>query len=62
MLGRGLDAPFYDHLCAGYDTAKCTSLAALFVRNETWRVPTLIRLRTMLMADDRSFREDLNLI
>ena len=44
-----------------YDEAKCKELAAEFVADGTWQVPTLIRLRTMAMPDDPAYANDPNL-
>jgi imidazolonepropionase-like amidohydrolase len=41
-----------------YSEARCSDLARLFVANQTWQVPTLIRLRTMELADDPQFPND----
>ncbi len=41
-----------------FDRAKCDTLAEQFARNETWMVPTLVRLRTQYMQDDPAYRED----
>ncbi len=38
-----------------YDEAKCRNLAQVFLKNQTWQVPTLIRLRTMELADDPAY-------
>jgi len=44
-----------------YSEDRCRTLARLLVKNETWQVLTLIRLKTMLMADLPEFRDDPNL-
>lgn len=44
-----------------YDEAKCRNLAATFVANKTWQVPTLIRLRTMSIPGDQAYVDDPNL-
>jgi hypothetical protein len=44
-----------------YDESKCRQLAAAFVANQTWQVPTLIRIRTMEIGDDPSYVADPNL-
>jgi imidazolonepropionase-like amidohydrolase len=44
-----------------YSDARCRELVGHFVRNQTWQVPTLIRLRTMQFGDDPAYRNDPNL-
>ena len=44
-----------------YDEAKCRDLAATFVNDGTWQVPTLIRLRTMSIPADPAYVNDPNL-
>ncbi len=44
-----------------YSEAKCTSLAKTFVQWGTWQTPTLIRLRTIELADDPIYTNDPNL-
>ena len=56
MLFRELDAPFYRRVLDSYSAAKCRNLARSFVQNQTWQVPTLIRLKTMQQSDDPVFR------
>jgi hypothetical protein len=51
----------YQRAVDTYSEAKCRDLAARFVVNGTWQVPTLIRLRTMELADDQAYRNDPNL-
>jgi imidazolonepropionase-like amidohydrolase len=41
-----------------YDASRCRALAALFVSQETWSVPTLVRLRTQQLADDPAYESD----
>jgi imidazolonepropionase-like amidohydrolase len=41
-----------------YDETKCRQLAAAFIANQTWQVPTLIRLRTMEIGDDPDYAAD----
>ena len=45
-----------------FDEAKCRELASEFAANETWQVPSLIRLRTMDFGDDPLYRDDPNLV
>lgn len=44
-----------------YDEARCKELAGEFVADGSWQVPTLIRLRTMGVADDPAYANDANL-
>ncbi len=44
-----------------FDPARCRALAALMARHQYWQVPTLIRIRTMQLADDPAYRTDPNL-
>lgn len=44
-----------------YSEEKGRALAKTFVRNGTWQVPTLIRIRTMQISDDPIYRNDPNL-
>jgi len=57
-----LSAPFYQRVLASYDSAKCQSVAQTFVKNQTWNVPTLIRLRTQHFVESPLYRNDPNLI
>jgi hypothetical protein len=41
-----------------YSEAKCLTLAARFVHNGTWHVPTLVRLRTQYLVDFPEFQTD----
>jgi hypothetical protein len=52
------DFPRYDRVLDTFSPAKCDELAAEFRRNQTWQVPTLIRLRTMELADDPAYLSD----
>lgn len=44
-----------------FDEARRQDLAAHFVAAGTWLAPTLIRVRTMLIGDDQTYRDDPNL-
>lgn len=44
-----------------YSEEKCQALAALFVANDTWQVPTLVRLRTQYLADLPEYEQDASL-
>jgi len=41
-----------------YSEAKCRALATVFVANDTWQVPTLVRLRTQELADSPEYLSD----
>lgn len=49
------DFPRYERVLDTFDAAKCDELASEFKANGTWQAPTLIRLRTMEMADDPDY-------
>ena len=57
-----LNAPLFQRVFNTYDTGKCQTLAQTFAKNETWHVPTLIRLRTGRFVEDSLYRTDPNLI
>ena len=63
---RLYDAPknavFYQGILDTYSEIKCQTLAQAFVTNQTWQVPTLIRLRTQNFSDSQLYRADPNLI
>lgn len=44
-----------------YNEGKCNTLAKLFVTDQTWQVPTLIRAKTSQFADDPLYTGDPNL-
>ena len=62
LLYSALDAPFYRRIAQTYDEGKCQSLAKVLAKNETWQVPTLIRLRTMEFSGSKLYRTDPNLV
>lgn len=41
-----------------YDENKCRMLAARFAENDTWHVPTLVRIRTQELADAPEYQSD----
>jgi Amidohydrolase family len=49
MLQRAFDS---------YDTQRCRALAERFRTDNTWQVPTLVRLRTQQLADDPAYQKD----
>jgi imidazolonepropionase-like amidohydrolase len=55
------DAAYSARLQRAFDTyseAKCRELATIFVANNTWNVPTLVRLRTQELADSPEYLSD----
>ena len=56
-----LNAPLYQHVYDTYDAGRCASVAQTFAKNNTWHVPTLIRLRTQRFIDDPAYANDPNL-
>jgi imidazolonepropionase-like amidohydrolase len=55
------DAAYTVRLQHAFDTysgTKCRALAAVFVANQTWNVPTLVRLRTQELADSPEYLSD----
>ena len=61
-LSRVLADPTYfmrlRHVLDTFDEDKCRTLAKVFVAQNTWQAPTLIRLRTAEMGDDAGYRND----
>jgi len=49
------------HAIDTYSENRCLMLASLLAANETWQVPTLIRIKTMLMPNLPEFPDDPNL-
>ncbi|HUB95605.1 MAG TPA: amidohydrolase family protein [Stellaceae bacterium] len=62
MATDPLDFKMMQRSMETFSAAKCRKLAAAFVRNGTWQVPTLIRSRTTDIADDPRYRDDPNLV
>jgi hypothetical protein len=50
------------HLIDTYSEDQCRQLAADFVTDGTWQVPTLIRIKSSELADTRDFLDDPNLV
>ncbi len=61
ILAGPIDASLLQNVLDSFDEKKCRALARTFVKNGTWQVPTLIRIRTMQMGNDPVFRNDPNL-
>lgn len=62
MLYRNLDGVFYEQVMATYNDAKCTGIAKTVAKNQTWQVPTLIRLRAAYYSSAAEFRASGDLI
>lgn len=54
------NAPTYNGILSSFSESKCNDLAKSFVKNNTWNVPTLIRLRTQNFSDSAFFRNHPN--
>jgi len=52
------DIAVLEHAAATFDEGEAGALAARFVRDGTWQVPTLIRERTTQLCDDPVYRDD----
>lgn len=50
----------YDRILATFDESKCRTLAATFVKYDTWQIPTLIRLRTIELSGAPEYANDPN--
>jgi imidazolonepropionase-like amidohydrolase len=61
MFTNSADFVRYQRVVDTYSAAKCRKLAAQFVANGTWQVPTLVRVRAYEFGDDPHFRSDANL-
>ena len=46
------------HAMDTYDPERCKQLAQVFVQQNTWQCPTLVRLRTQELADDPAYLTD----
>ena len=55
---RPADIGILEHAASTFDQGAATAMAARFVRDGTWQVPTLIRSRTMHLCDDIAFRRE----
>jgi imidazolonepropionase-like amidohydrolase len=49
---KELDIELLERADAGFDEEKAREVARVFVENDTWQCPTLIRVRTQQLADD----------
>jgi imidazolonepropionase-like amidohydrolase len=57
----GAEFKIMQRILETYSDEKCRKLAATFVADKTWQVPTLIRIRTMQINDDPAYRNSPNL-
>ncbi|MGX6607971.1 amidohydrolase family protein [Micromonosporaceae bacterium Da 78-11] len=55
------DVAVLRHADDTFDEEKARALAAIFVADQTWQCPTLIRVRTQQLADAPEYRDDPNL-
>jgi hypothetical protein len=55
---RPADIAILEHAASTFDPAAAAAVAARFVRDGTWQVPTLIRSKTMHLCDDPAFRRE----
>lgn len=53
-----LEYAVIDEVIGTYDEDKCQAQAQVFAENDTWQIPTLIRLRTMQFGDADIYRND----
>lgn len=49
---------FMARAVTSFDEAKARELAQVFVKNNTWHSPTLVRLRTQYLMDDPEYQKD----
>ncbi|MBS0454868.1 MAG: amidohydrolase family protein [Proteobacteria bacterium] len=61
MMPRPQQFQSLQRVIDSYDEGKCKELAGELIRDGAWQAPTLIRLRTMEVADDPAYRSDPNL-
>ncbi|MFY9931596.1 MAG: amidohydrolase family protein [Streptosporangiaceae bacterium] len=57
-ISRPEDIAILEHAAATFGHSEAAALAARFVRDGTWQVPTLIRSRTTHLCDDPVYRND----
>jgi imidazolonepropionase-like amidohydrolase len=62
VVAAGNNNPFYQPILDSYNDAKCQALAQTFAASGTWHTPTLLKLRTGLVANDPAYLSDPNLI
>ena len=57
-LYRAVEAPLYQRVLDSQDAAKCNAVTQGLARQQTWQVPTLLRLKTMATSSDAAWRND----
>jgi imidazolonepropionase-like amidohydrolase len=57
-----MQAPLYQQILDTYDASKCEAVTQAFIANDTWNVPTLVRLRNQELTADPDYQKDSNLI
>jgi imidazolonepropionase-like amidohydrolase len=62
VVAAGNNNPFYQPILDSYSDPKCQALAQTFATSGTWHTPTLLKLRTGLVANDPAYLNDPNLI
>ena len=62
MLFRASDGPLYRRVLDTYDERRCESVMQVFLRNDTWQVPTLIRLKGIELSDSPALMNDPDLV
>ena len=61
FIPRLPEVTWFQRVMDTYSEARCITLAKTFVKNETWQVPSLYRVKTMQFSADAVFRTDPNL-
>ena len=61
FIPRLPEVSWFQRVMDTYSEARCVTLAKTFVKNETWQVPSLYRVKTMQFSADAVFRTDPNL-
>lgn len=61
-LYRAVEAPLYQRILDSFDAAKCAAVTQVLASQQTWQVPTLLRLKTMAASADAAYRQDPNLV
>jgi len=60
MMTKPYQFESMQRVIGSFDAVRCRELAGELVKDGSWQVPTLIRLRTMQVADDAAYRNDPN--
>lgn len=61
FIPRLPEVTWFQRVMDSYSQERCVTLAKTFVKNETWQVPSLYRVKTMQFSADPVFRTDPNL-